>query len=103
LELGVGSWELAVGSCRVEYGLVGWWIDCGVRAARKNRCKYVKASKVSQSNNAMSTARTERFQRKARNPNDKNDETPEEPEEILKLSPEEEAVRIQSPTLLATI
>jgi hypothetical protein len=49
------------------------------------------------------TTRTERFQRK---PNDGSSVEPAEPEEVIKFSPEEEAVRIMSqsyPSLFAMI
>lgn len=39
--------------------------------------------------------RTERFQRKPSEPQEKKDEKAREPEEVLRFSPEEEAVRSQ--------
>ena len=41
------------------------------------------------------TSRTERFQRKPRDSQTKNDEAPEEPEELVRFSPEEEAVSLR--------
>lgn len=38
-------------------------------------------------------SRTEKFQRKARDPTEKNDGINQEPDEVLRFSPEEEAVR----------
>lgn len=40
------------------------------------------------------TSRTERFERKPRDPQNKEDGVAEEPEEVVRFSPEEEAVRI---------